>query len=158
MVRFAVVLLCDYIRSRTHRTRLFSDVRCFVLLCGALKYFICSKLPRNEMDRTGSTVRQWYSFNKSKHLLLFRENALDICEFCFSAFRGLFPCAGSFDHQVLMQTIEREPPSLKSYPDDRQPGGDVFGRNFKEVMRRLPLRLSPYILVVSLSLVAGFGC
>lgn len=32
-----------------------------------------------------------------------------------------------------MQTIEREPPSLKSYPDDRQPGGDVFGRNFKEV-------------------------
>lgn len=35
--------------------------------------------------------------------------------------------------QVLMQTIEREPPSLKSYPDDRQPGGDVFGRNFKEV-------------------------
>eukprot|EP00752_Nemacystus_decipiens_P017613 g15785.t1 len=36
---------------------------------------------------------------------------------------------------VLMQTIEREPPSLKSYPDDRQPGGDVFGRNFKEVVR-----------------------
>lgn len=35
--------------------------------------------------------------------------------------------------QVLMQTIEREPPSLKSYPDDRQPGGDVFSRNFKEV-------------------------
>lgn len=40
--------------------------------------------------------------------------------------------------QVLMQTIEREPPSLKSYPDDRQPGGDVFGRNFKEV-RQCPV-------------------
>ncbi|CAM9662702.1 unnamed protein product [Laminaria digitata] len=37
--------------------------------------------------------------------------------------------------KVLMQTIEREPPSLKSYPDDRQPGGDIFGRNFKEVVR-----------------------
>ncbi|CBJ27401.1 hypothetical protein Esi_0068_0057 [Ectocarpus siliculosus] len=35
-----------------------------------------------------------------------------------------------------MQTIEREPPSLKSYPDDRQPGGDVFGRNFKEKIKK----------------------
>lgn len=38
-----------------------------------------------------------------------------------------------------MQTIEREPPSLKSYNDDRQPGGDVFGRNFKEVSRMVVL-------------------
>lgn len=42
-----------------------------------------------------------------------------------------------------MQTIEREPPSLKSYPDDRQPGGDVFGRNFKEVIRRFSVAVIP---------------
>ncbi|CAM9319251.1 unnamed protein product [Ectocarpus sp. 12 AP-2014] len=49
--------------------------------------------------------------------------------------KGHAPYARLEPMKVLMQTIEREPPSLKSYPDDRQPGGDVFGRNFKEVVR-----------------------
>lgn len=67
-----------------------------------------------------------------------RENALNpplkqtilnrICCMCL--------CIDADFLQVLMQTIEREPPSLKSYPDDRQPGGEVFGRNFKEVRPR----------------------
>eukprot|EP00752_Nemacystus_decipiens_P010261 g9145.t1 len=49
--------------------------------------------------------------------------------------KGHAPYARLEPMMVLMQTIEREPPSLESYPDDRQPGGDVFGCDFKEVVR-----------------------
>jgi serine/threonine-protein kinase OSR1/STK39 len=37
--------------------------------------------------------------------------------------------------QVLLMTIEQEPPSLKSYKDDRQPDGESFSRSFKEFVR-----------------------
>eukprot|EP00953_Heterococcus_sp_UTEX-ZZ885_P004884 3114-Heterococcus_DN1.PRE.4 len=37
--------------------------------------------------------------------------------------------------RVLLMTIEQEPPSLKSYKDDRQPDGESFSRSFKEFVR-----------------------
>ncbi|CAN0410181.1 unnamed protein product, partial [Discosporangium mesarthrocarpum] len=49
--------------------------------------------------------------------------------------KGFAPYAKLEPMKVLMQTIEQEPPSLKSYADDRQQDGVVFGRNFKEVLR-----------------------
>ncbi|CAM9123795.1 unnamed protein product [Phaeothamnion confervicola] len=49
--------------------------------------------------------------------------------------KGYAPYAKLEPMKVLLKTIEQEPPSLKSYAEDKQPDGEPFSRNFKEIVR-----------------------
>lgn len=49
--------------------------------------------------------------------------------------KGYAPYAHLEPMKVLLKTIEEEPPSLKSYEDDKQPDGEPFSRTFKEFVR-----------------------
>jgi serine/threonine-protein kinase OSR1/STK39 len=49
--------------------------------------------------------------------------------------KGFAPYARMEPMKVLLMTIEQDPPSLKSYGEDRQPDGEAFSRPFKEFVR-----------------------
>lgn len=49
--------------------------------------------------------------------------------------KGYAPYAHFAPMKVLIMTIQQEPPSLKSYPDDRSADGEPFSRGFREIVR-----------------------
>lgn len=49
--------------------------------------------------------------------------------------KGYAPYAHFAPMKVLIMTIQQEPPSLKSYPDDRSVDGEPFSRGFREIVR-----------------------
>ncbi|KAG5182103.1 putative protein kinase [Tribonema minus] len=49
--------------------------------------------------------------------------------------KGFAPYAKLEPMKVLLMTIEQEPPSLKTYADDKQPNGEPFSKAFREFVR-----------------------
>ncbi|CAN0121431.1 unnamed protein product, partial [Heterosigma akashiwo] len=49
--------------------------------------------------------------------------------------KGFAPYAHYPPMKVLLMTIQEDPPSLRSYDDDRQANGEPFSKHFKELVK-----------------------